>query len=431
MEIRKELKKTEVRESYCRPIRVIRILGRMNIGGPSVHVALLTSGLNNERFRSTLVTGTIGQSEGDMLYMARQYGVTPHIISQLGRDNSWRNDLVAWWKLCRLLKRERPDIVHTHTAKAGALGRLAAALTGVPVKIHTFHGHVFHGYFGPFKSGLYVLIERLLSLLTTKIIAISSAQRKELCDRFRIATRIKFRVIPIGLDLQPFLQLPVERQLSARGPSGQEFIGFIGRLVTVKNPKLAVQAFAQVLQKQTASANSRLLFVGDGELRSEMERLIQSVRLGDRIQFLGWIKDLREIYAKLAFVIVTSLNEGTPVVLIEAMAAGIPFVATSVGGIADLVVGPGHVVRDLEGKALFTVYLNGILVESGDVSGFASAMDFVLADPERRLQMGLAGRNFVRDRFSKDRLLEDMGQLYVECLEKSNRGMSPLMRSTH
>lgn len=391
----------------------------MNIGGPTVHVVLLTSGLNNGLFRSTLVTGTVGQSEGDMLYVASQHGVTPHIIPQLGRDIAWWDDLVTFWKLCRLLLREHPDIVHTHTAKAGALGRLAAVLTGVPVKIHTFHGHVFHGYFGPFKSGLFVLIERLLSLLTTKLIAISSAQGKELYDRFRIAKHSKFRVIPLGLDLQPFLQLRAGEHPPDRGQSSREpAIGLIGRLVAIKNPKLAILAFEQLVRKKTASADGRLLLVGDGELRSELEQVVQSVGLGTRVHFLGWIEDLLEIYAKLDLVIVTSLNEGTPVVLIEAMAAGLPFVATSVGGIADLVVGPGHVVRDPEGKVLFTVYLNGILVESGDVSGFASAMDYVLVDSKRRLQMGQTGRSFVRDRFSKDRLLEDMSQLYVECLER-------------
>jgi glycosyltransferase involved in cell wall biosynthesis/uncharacterized protein involved in exopolysaccharide biosynthesis len=400
-----------------RPLKIIRVIGRLNIGGPAVHAVLLTAGLNDDSFRSTLVAGSVGSSEGDMLYFARQHGVNPVIVPALGREISWRDDLVAFWKLYRLFVWERPDIVHTHTAKAGVLGRLAAVLAGVPIRIHTFHGHVFHGYFGFLRTNLFLMIERFLAYFTTRIVAISTAQLAELSDRYRIARREKFAVIPLGLDLTPLLQ--IGRKGGSAKPGANEkaiTIGLIGRLVPIKNPQMAV-AVLHRLRERVAGLDVVLVVAGDGELKSELQNMVGQAGLDGRVLFTGWKEDLSELYARLDLVIITSLNEGTPVVLIEAMASALPFVATRVGGIPDLMVGAEEVVHGPGGQPLFSLFANGALVEAGNVEGFTAALDHILQNEAQRRGMGAVGRSFVSERFSKERLVHDTYALYQDCLQ--------------
>lgn len=401
-------------------MKIVRILGRMNIGGPAVHAVLLTEGLNHDQFRSILVSGMIGKSEGNMLYFARQHGVTPLIVPELGREISWRDDLVALWKLYRLLARERPDIVHTHTAKAGALGRVAAVLARVPIRIHTFHGHVLHGYFGPLKTRLFIAIERFLAAFTTKIVAISQTQLVELSDRYRLAAREKFRVIPLGLDLAPLLRESEGDGRRKLGIAGREIvIGLVGRLVPVKNPHMAVGVFERLVRNAPAEQPFRFIVAGDGELRPALQEHVRRAGLEDRVLFTGWHQDLWELYSMLNLAILTSLNEGTPVVLIEAMASGLPFVATRVGGLSDLTVGSEQVMRGPDGRRLFSLFANGALAESGDVEGFAAAVEYLVCDRERMQRMGSEGRRFVSERFSKERLVRDTQELCRECLGQS------------
>lgn len=397
-------------------IKIIRVLGRLNIGGPAIHAVLLTEGLNNERVQSILVTGTVGPAEGDMLYFARQHGVTPVIIPELGREISWRNDLAALWKLYRLLAREQPDVVHTHTAKAGTLGRVAAVLAGVPVLLHTFHGHIFHGYFSKLKTTLFILIERLLGLVTTRIVAISETQRSDLVWRYRIASAERCCVIPLGLDLTPFLaedRFPVERKPSIGGTALT--IGFVGRLVPVKNPTMALNVVAQLIQKPHFQ-EVKLVIAGDGELRAGLQEDVRRSGLEAQVLFAGWKEEPAAVYSSVDLIILTSVNEGTPVVLIEAMAAGLPFVATRVGGVVDLVIGIEQIIRDKTGQPLFSLFANGVLVQPENVEGFVAAVAFLLGDSSRMRQMGWQGRNFVKDRFSKERLVGETEALYRECL---------------
>lgn len=352
-----------------------------------------------------------------MAYLARECGVTPLLVPELGREVSLRSDLIALWKLYRICRRERPDIVHTHMAKAGTLGRIAALLARVPVRIHTFHGHVFHSYFSSWKTRAFLLIERLLAYGTTVFVAISDRQLTELVDIYRIAPRCKFRMIPLGLDLGPFLKMEgtADRPQAGHQQPSPTMIGLVGRLVPVKNPHMALQAIHRVL----ANGNDeevRLVVVGDGELRADLEGQANRLGLSGKVVFAGWRQDLPALYSRLDVVIVTSVNEGTPVVLLEAMASGLPFVATRVGGIPDLTVGSEQVMRGGDGRTSFSVFDNGILVESGDVEGFAAAMVYLLGNPSRRHRMGLAGRKFVVERFSKERLIRDTQYLYSECL---------------
>jgi len=407
-----------------RPIKILRVLGRINVGGPAVHAVLLTEGLNNQKLRSTLVTGTVGKSEGDMLYFAHQHGVQPVIVPELGREISWRDDPVALWKLYRICRKERPDIIHTHTAKAGALGRVAGVLAQVPIRIHTFHGHVFHGYFGWFKTKLFILLERVLSLFTTRIVAISNAQMADLSSRYRIASREKFSVIPLGFDLSLFHARSDKKARSDWNLDGHQLaIGFVGRLVPIKNPSMALKVFERFVRGGSAVRQARLIVIGDGELKAELRKQASQAGLDDRIVFAGWQADQSNLYSSLDLVILTSLSEGTPVALIEAMAAGLTFVATRVGGVLDLMVGPEQVIRGSCGRPMFSLFANGALAEPDDVEGFTAALEHLSRDREQRQRLGAAGRGFVLQQFSKERLLRDIQTLYQDCLWK-NAGLA-------
>jgi len=389
------------------------VIARLNVGGPAIHVVLLSEGLNDAAMRSFLVTGQVGPGEADMGYFARQHGVIPVVLPRLGREISWRDDLVALWQLYRILVRERPDVMHTHTAKAGTVGRLAAILARVPIRVHTFHGHIFHGYFGPRKTAVFVWVERLLARFTSRIVAISPRQLDELCDTYRIAPRNKFVVIPLGFDLEPFLQIWRVGKEGSPGSHGREVvIGMVGRLVPVKNHEMAVRVCERVIRQGRSPGSLRLVIVGDGPRRGELELQVQEAGLQSSIVFEGWRSDLPKVYAGLDLVLLTSFNEGTPVALIEAMAAGLPFIATRVGGVRDLMVGEAKAVSGSGGRPLYWSYDNGILVDSDDVDGCAAAVSDLAADPDRMRRMGEVGREFVRKRYSKERLLEDMRALY-------------------
>ncbi|MFI5371468.1 MAG: glycosyltransferase family 4 protein [Candidatus Eisenbacteria bacterium] len=379
---------------------MLRIIARLNVGGPAIHTVLLTSGLEDRVFHSTLVTGVRSESEGDMGYLAREAGVEPRVIPEIGRELTWRNDLVALWKLVGLMRELRPWIVHTHTAKAGALGRLAAILAGVPIRVHTFHGHVFHGYFGPLKTRMFIGIERLLGRFTDRIVAISERQLEELCDIYRVAPRARFAVIPLGFDLRSFAGAERHRGELRRAlgvPDGRALIGIIGRLVPIKNHAMFLDAARRILD---ARGDAGFVIVGDGELRGELERTVREHGLSDRVYFLGWRRDLDVIYADLDVVALTSNNEGTPVAVIEAMAAGRPVVSTRVGGAVDVVEDEG----------------TGLLVPAGDATAFTRAVLRLLADPALRARLGARGRELALARYDSARLVADVRRLYLELL---------------
>ena len=394
----------------------MRVIARLNVGGPAIHAVLLTQGLNDETFRSCLITGRVSEGESDMSYCAERYSVTPIVLSGLGREISWLDDLAAFWWLYRFFRRERPDIVHTHTAKAGALGRLAAFLARVPIRVHTFHGHVFHGYFGRCKTAFFLWVERLLALLTDRIVVISDQQFAALHRTYRIASRRKFVVIPLGFDLGSFLAIERSPAESCR-PAGQGLvIGVVGRMVPVKNHAMAVRVCERVVREETGGVGLRLVLVGDGPLRPGLERQVKEAGLESSVDFTGWRSDQGKLYEGLDLVLLTSVNEGTPVVLIEAMAAALPFVATRVGGVPDLMVGEGRPTTDVSGRVLYVVHDNGILVESGDITGAAAAVAYLAREPEVRRAMGRAGRQFARARFAKPRLIAEVRTLYMTLL---------------
>ncbi len=384
--------------SQAQPIRVLRIIARLNVGGPAIHVALLTEKLGAPTYASTLVCGTVGADEGDMQYYAEAHGVQPVIIPELGRSLNPLRDLVTIWKVYQLIRQYQPDVVHTHTAKAGFIGRVAAWLAGVPVIIHTFHGHVFRGYFSPLTTGVFILLERMTARMSDTVITLTEGLRRELADEYHIARRSKITVLPLGLDLQPFAD-------TARGngafrreydiPANAPLIGIVGRLVTVKNHALFLDAAARIRAQRP---NARFVIVGDGDLRAELEAQVDALGLRAAVVFTGWMRDVAPVYADLDVNVISSVNEGTPVSVIESLAAGCPVVATAVGGLPDL----------LDGGEL------GALVPSEDVEALTAALIDALdnpPDPE-------PARALMLDRYGIDRLVKDLDSLYRGLLAK-------------
>ena len=316
-------------------VKILRVIARLNIGGPAVHVINLCAGLDARHFETTLVCGDVGLHEGDMGYLAVAAGVQPVVMPALQRAIAPITDLVALWQLYKLMRRIRPQIVDTHTFKAGALGRVAAWLAGVPVRLHTFHGHVFQGYGGGLQSMLIVQLERALGRLTTRVFGVSQLVNAEL-QAHRIVPLAKLQVFPVVLDLAPFATAARRGTFRAEFgiDAGTALVGNIGRLVPIKNQALFLEIAALLVQR---GFGGKFVLVGDGELRVELEQRAQALKLADRIYFCGWRRDLAGVLADINVMVNTSLNEGTPVAIIEAMAARVPVVATAVGGVPDLV----------------------------------------------------------------------------------------------
>jgi glycosyltransferase involved in cell wall biosynthesis len=452
----------------------------LNIGGPAIHTILLSSQLKSLGYQTLLVAGQVGPEEGDMNYLAKAEGVEPVIIPRLGRRLLPLSDLMAFLRILRLLFSWRPQVVHTHTAKAGAVGRAAAAVyNGVQSfkfkvqswihrfsrgrfdniqdsiinerckVVHTFHGHVLEGYFSNFKSKLFRLIERILAKFSDVIVVVSEAQRKELFGKYGIGKGEQYRVIPLGLNLDRFTRatrgtggLRSNLGLSVNGDS---LVAIVGRLTAIKNHRLFLESIS-ALTKKNSDPRARFLIVGDGELREDLEELTRDLALGDRVIFTGWIGDLASLYAELDVLAVTSNNEGTPVAIIEAMAAGVPVIATDVGGVRELIsecarpprlseqarnggqglrpparrgLRPGGIEELAEGE--FEICERGILVKKGDVTGFAEGLRYLLEHPEECREMGRRGRDYAKQNHTMERLVSDMDKLYKSLLSVDDK----------
>jgi len=387
------------------PVRIARVIARLNVGGPAQHAILLTAGMDRTRFLTSLITGIVGRGEGDLSSEAHARGVEPTIVSALGPAIRPLHDVVALGTLVRLFRRLRPDIVHTHTAKAGALGRLAARLAGVPRSVHTFHGHVLDGYFSPAATQLFLRLERVLARMTDRIITVSPRLRQSLLA-MGIGRPEQVEVVPLGLDLDRFLRMP-KSQANLRAwldiPAGAPLLGIVGRLVPIKDHPTLLQALGRFPDGRQAP---HLLVVGDGERREELQRLTHHLGLASRVHFLGWRDDLEAILGGLDVVICCSRNEGTPVALIEAMAAGVPVISTDVGGVGDLVV---------HGET-------GWLVPPGDVGALAWGIETLLGQPGLRRRLADTARPAAVQRHHITGLIHRMETLYADVLaEKGGR----------
>ncbi|MBM3170003.1 MAG: glycosyltransferase [Bacteroidetes bacterium] len=393
--------------------KVLRIINRFNLGGPTYNAAYLTKHLGGD-YTSLLIGGQKEDSEDSSDFILRQVGVHPLLIPEMQRALHYNNDIKAYFKIKSIIERFKPDIVHTHASKAGGLGRMAAFASGVPIVVHTFHGHVFHSYFNKAKTHIFKSVERRLAKKTDRIIALSELQKHELVDEHRICEEEKISVIPLGFDLFRFQENRFEKRIAFR----QSFllkentiaIGIIGRLVPIKNHIFFLQAIAE-LKKRTQKP-IKAIIIGDGELRNELEKQCQKLELTYTstpelasqvdVVFAGWQKDIDVINAGLDIVALTSLNEGTPVSLIEAQASGKPIVSTRVGGIENVV---------LPGKT-------ALLSEPGDLDAFVENMLVLVSDSMVRGTIGELGWDWVSNRFHYSRLVKDVKNLYEELLDQ-------------
>ncbi|HKO80122.1 MAG TPA: glycosyltransferase [Chitinophagaceae bacterium] len=391
--------------------RVLRILNRLAIGGPLLNASYLTKYMAPE-FETMLVVGEREDHEKDASFVTDGLGIQPVFIPEMGRSVDPRKDYMAYKKMKKLIADFKPDIVHSHSAKPGAIGRMAAKAMNVPVIVHTYHGHVFHSYFHPLKTKLFINIERKLGKKTDAIVAISQQQKKELTIDFNIAPENKFRVIPLGLDLDKFQINREEKRQAFRSSFGikedEVVLTITGRLVPIKNQVLFLEGIKHLLQNSRQAIKA--FIVGDGESRTLLEEKARQLNIGfstekhikhdQPLVFTSWRSDIDHINAGSDIIVLTSFNEGTPVSLIEAQAACKPVVSTRVGGIED-------VVKDNE---------TGLLSDINDTASFCKNLIKMTESKELRCKFGEAGEEYVSTRYSYRRLVNDMSVLYHDLL---------------
>jgi glycosyltransferase involved in cell wall biosynthesis len=386
------------------PIRVVRIIARLNVGGPAIQAITLTRLLETKGYRTRLVRGRESATEGSMDYLARELGVVPTLVGSMRRDPG-PGDLAALARLVWILRRDRPQLVHTHAAKAGTLGRTAALLAlprRRPVLVHTYHGHSLTGYFSGRTARVYRSIERWLARRTDVLIAVSPEVRDDLV-RLGVAGPERFVVVPLGFDLSPFLDdtRREERRAALRrewaiAPE-EEVITLVARLVPIKR----VDRFLRVARLLAERPRARFVVVGDGELRDELTASADARALGDRVRWAGFRRDMPDVCFASDVVMLTSDNEGTPVSLIEAQAARVPVVGTAVGGVPSA-------VRDGE---------TGVLAPPDDDRALAAAAAAILDDRALAARMARSGREHAARAFALQRLVKDVDNLYCQTLK--------------
>ncbi|NNC83297.1 MAG: glycosyltransferase [Flavobacteriales bacterium] len=387
-------------------MRVLRIINRFNLGGPTFNAAYLSRYLPDE-FDTMLVGGKKDYTEDNSLHIIDRLQLEPIIIPEMKRDVNLINDYKAYRKICELIEEFKPDIIHSHASKAGALGRLAGKNLHVPHMVHTFHGHVFHSYFGRLTTSVYKSVERYMAKNSSRIIAISEKQKHELVDIYKIAEADKVTVVNLGFELDRF-QTDFERKRK----DFREFyqlsddtvaIGIVGRLVPIKNHEMFIRAVRYIIDNSHQKV--RAFIIGDGELRPELEELARRLEIpfndpeideDDQLTFTSWMKDIDTANAGIDIAALSSKNEGTPVSLIEAQAANRPIVSTDVGGIQDIVL-PGE---------------TAVLCPPNDQDAFNESLLRLVDDADYRLRLGEKGWDFVKDRFHYSRLVDDITQLY-------------------
>ena len=382
------------------PLRVLRVQSRICIGGPALNTILLSAHLDPTRFKTVLVGGRLEAGEKSMEGLAHEKGVDVRLLPEMGRSVRWFDDLKALMRLIALIRRYKPHIVHTHTAKAGAIGRVAAWLCRVPMRLHTFHGHTFHGYFSPMVTRIFIWIERLLARISHRIVVISNRQKEDICSVYRVAPEAKTTVVPLGFELAKLIGAPRGRFRASLGLDPHVTLAAIlARLVPIKNHDLLLRAVAawHAAVPEATPAEVRFLIIGDGELRETLEAQAQALGIAPFVLFTGWRREVADIYADIDLNLLVSKNEGTPVTLIEGLSNGVPVLTTDVGGI-----------RDFAGDDCGTIV-------PADIS--AEALGAHLADllphgkPPARLPESVRRR--IATQFDVSRLVGDIERLYL------------------
>ena len=394
--------------AVAEPVKVLRVIARLNVGGPALHVAYLTAGLAERGYETTLVAGTLARGEESMAGVSEARGVRIETLPALHREIGPLRDAQAILRLARLIRDERPTILHTHTAKAGAVGRIAALLAGTarpPIIVHTFHGHVLRGYFNPLTTLAFRTLERWLARITTVLVAVSPEVRDDLV-KLRVAPASKFRIVRLGIELDERTggnedaRAETRRQLGV--PPDAFIVGWVGRMTAVKRTDDVIRALRGLVDR---GVDAYLCLVGDGPDRDHLERYAHELGVVKRCLFMGYQQDVAQFYGAIDALLLPSVNEGTPVSVIESLAAQRPAVATRVGGTPD-------VIRD---------GIDGFLVEVGDADALSERLAELAADPERRAQMGADGRERVLERYAVERLVDDIDRLYRSLLDARAR----------
>ncbi len=401
-------------------MKIVRIIARLNVGGPARHVVWLSKELNDTEFQTELLAGTVPEGEEDMNWFAAENSVEPVFIEEMSRELSPK-DVISLWKIYRALKEAKPDIVHTHTAKAGTIGRIAALLyrifSGKKVKIvHTFHGHIFHSYYGKSKTKIFLIIEKILARLATdKIITISRLQFEEINGQFGIGEKEQFKVIPLGIDLEKFAQAKAKREVLRKeinAKNNEILVGFVGRLTEIKNVSLLLKVAALYRERTDPNLPQiRFIIIGDGNLRNELEAEAESLKLNKTVDFLGNRNDADIFYAGLDIVALVSKNEGTPLSLIEAMANEKPVISTAVGGVADLL---GDTESEFD---RFKVCGRGVRIDDVSAENFLDGLIYLAKNEKLQKSLAKNGKDFVKMQYGKMRLVEDIKNLYRDLIK--------------
>lgn len=383
------------------PIRIVFIISRLSVGSPAMHAALLTERFGSPGYESILMCGEQEINGGDMAYFAEAHHVKPvYVHGMAGSLNPFSNILVIW-RLYRLLRQIKPDVVHTHMAKAGFVGRVAAWLAGVPVIVHTFHGVAFSDQHNPIMTRLFILLERITASMSDTIITLTQSLRHELAETYGVARQARMTILPLGLDLDGFARVTRKQgdfRKQWKIPADVPLIGIVGRLAPIKNHDLFLRAAALV---KAQIPDAHFVIVGDGETRADVEMLVNALKLRDAVTFTGWQRDLISLYSDLDVLVNSSISEGTPTPIIEALAAGCPVVATAVGGVPDM----------LDHGQL------GMLALPGNPDSLADTILLALRNPPD----GARACEIILNRYSIDRLVRDLDSLYHGLLARKGR----------
>ncbi|RYM35692.1 glycosyltransferase family 1 protein [Brumimicrobium glaciale] len=386
-----------------RKIKVVRIINRFNIGGPTFNATFLTKFLGDE-FETTLIGGVPDEGEKDSHHILEQYGITPIIIPEIQRSLNPVKDYKAYKKIRELLKEIKPDIVHTHASKAGFVGRAAAISLKIPVILHTFHGHVFHSYFGNAKTQLFKQIERFLAKRSTGIIAISDIQKQELSEIHKIAPANKIKVIPLGFDLEKFSENKAEKRAAIRKEyniqENEVAIAIVGRLAPVKDHDYFLKVIEELLGQ--TKTKIKVFIVGDGSEKAHIEERVAEIhqKYPNTIVMTSWILDIATFNQGMDIMCLTSKNEGTPVSIIEAQASGIAVISTDVGGVRDILE---------EGKA-------GFVIKRENSETYTDKLRLLVEDSSLREKFSIFGQENVKYKFSYHRLVDDTRKYYKSLL---------------